>query len=271
MRLTCPVPTHRRAPRFSRPTQATETQGRRHEDPQLAEIAERASSRQSRDPSPRPHLRHQQDEPPLQGAPGLKQGLRAVVFDVGNVLYRWDPAAIYRDEEPARARRFLDEAATFAWHAQHDAGRPFSETSAELAAAHPHYADLIARWRSGFGDSLTPVDGMAALVDALAARGVPLYAITNFSAEFWAPFRLREAALFDRFAGILVSGEERLVKPDPAIFALARARFALGVGEGLFVDDLAGNVAAAEAGGFAGHLFEDAGRLRAVLEAGGLL
>ncbi len=186
------------------------------------------------------------------------------------VLYDWDPARLYPDADPAHVARFLAEAATFAWHEQHDIGRPFAETSAELAAAHPHYAPLIARWGPDFGRSLTPVPGMAAIVAALAAAGVPLFAITNFSAEFWAPFRAAEAALFDRFAGILVSGEERLVKPDPAIYALAMARFGLAPGEALFVDDRLENVAAAEAAGLIGHLFHDAATLRAKLERLGL-
>jgi len=112
---------------------------------------------------------------------------------------------------------------------------------------------------------------MTALVEGLAARRVPLFAITNFSAEFWPPIRAREAELFDRFTAIVVSGEEKLVKPDPAIFALARARFGLAEGEGLFVDDRAENVVAARASGFLGHVFTGAAPLRAVLEGYGLL
>lgn len=158
------------------------------------------------------------------------------------------------------------------WHFQHDAGRPFAETSTELSARYPKHRDLIARWGPDFGATITgPVTGMIALVEALDAAGVPLFAITNFSAEFWPPFRAREAALFDRFRGIVVSGEERLVKPDPAIYALALDRFGLAPGEGLFVDDRDDNVAAAEAAGLFGHHFTDAARLRAHLESLGLL
>lgn len=158
------------------------------------------------------------------------------------------------------------------WHFQHDAGRPFAETSAELGARYPQHRDLIARWGPEFGATIPgPVAGMIALVEALDAAQVPLFAITNFSAEFWPPFRAREAALFDRFRGIVVSGEERLVKPDPAIYALALARFGLAPGEGLFVDDRDDNVRAAEAAGLTGHHFTDAVRLRTHLESLGLL
>jgi 2-haloacid dehalogenase len=112
---------------------------------------------------------------------------------------------------------------------------------------------------------------MGDVVRDLHGRGVPLYAITNFSDEFWPPFRAREAAIFDLFEDILVSGAVKLVKPDPAIYALALDRFGLAAGEAIFIDDRADNVAAAEAMGIAGHLFTGAGPLRADLHARGLL
>lgn len=111
---------------------------------------------------------------------------------------------------------------------------------------------------------------MVELVEDLDRAGVPLFAITNFSGEFWPPFRAREAALFDRFQDIVVSGTERLVKPDPAIFALALKRFGLGAGEALFVDDRAENVKAAQDAGLIGHVFVNAATLRAALERLGL-
>jgi 2-haloacid dehalogenase len=112
---------------------------------------------------------------------------------------------------------------------------------------------------------------MVELVEALDAAGVPLFAITNFSDEFWPPFRAREAAMFDRFRDVVVSGAERLVKPDRAIFELALNRFGLGPGEALFIDDRAENVAGAQAAGLIGHMFVDAATLRRELERLGLL
>ena len=90
--------------------------------------------------------------------------------------------------------------------------------------------------------------GMTELVAELDAAGVPLFAITNFSGEFWPPFRAREAALFAPFRDIVVSGDEKLVKPDPAIYRLALDRFGLEAEEAVFVDDNAANVAARERG-----------------------
>ncbi|WP_206366287.1 HAD family hydrolase [Sphingomonas flavalba] len=202
------------------------------------------------------------------------QGSLAVILDVGNVLFTWDPRFLYErliaDDRALAA--FLRDVVTPEWHFQHDAGRPFAETRAELTARFPEHAALIALWGPRFNDSLgPPVPGMIALVEELDARRVPLFAITNFSGEFWIPFRQREAALFDRFRGIVVSGDEKLVKPDPAIYRLALARFGVEAADALFVDDRADNVAGAQSVGMRGHHFTDATALRAELTALGLL
>ncbi len=199
---------------------------------------------------------------------------RAVVFDVGNVLYHWSPRDFYKrlipDDQALNA--FMADVVTMEWHAQHDAGRPFAQTSAELIARFPQHRDLILRWGSHFNETITgPVAGMAPLVDQLADAGVPVFGITNFAAEFWHPFRAQERALFDRFQDIVVSGVELLSKPDPAIYQLALNRFGLGEGEGLFVDDLLINVEAARANGMIGHHFQDAATLINELKALGLI
>ena len=200
--------------------------------------------------------------------------LKSVVFDVGNVLVDWNPRAFFQRHiaDPARLDRFLGEVATLEWHTQHDAGRSFADTSAELIALHPHEAEHIRLWGERFDETIGDLlPGMDALVADLDSADVPLYAITNFSHEFWPPFRAREAALLDRFRDILVSGEVKLVKPDPAIYALALERFELAPGEALFVDDRAENVEAAERSGFVGHVFRDAPTLREALQGYGLL
>ena len=198
----------------------------------------------------------------------------AVVFDVGNVLYEWDPRVPYRrlipDDEALSA--FLRDVCSPEWHFQHDAGRPFAETSAELSARFPEHADLIAQWGPRFSEQIPgPVPGMPEPVAELDARGVPLFAITNFSDEFFAPFRSRESAMFDRFRDIVVSGAERLVKPDAAIYRLALDRFGLAPHEALFVDDRQENVDGAAAVGMPAVRFTDADSLRAELERQQLL
>jgi 2-haloacid dehalogenase len=111
---------------------------------------------------------------------------------------------------------------------------------------------------------------MHALVERLDAAGVPLFAITNFSHEFWPPFRAREAALFDRFRDIVVSGEEKLVKPDAAIYRLALDRFGVAAADAVFIDDNAANVAGAEAVGMTAILFTGVDDLTERLRALGL-
>ncbi|WP_374944972.1 HAD-IA family hydrolase [Sphingomonas sp.] len=198
----------------------------------------------------------------------------AVVFDVGRVLYDWDPRFLYERIIPAGEvlDAFLRDVVTHDWHFQHDAGRDFAETSAELIALHPHHAELIAAWGPRFLESIgDPVSGMHAIVAELDERGVPLFAITNFSHEFWPPFRAREAALFNRFRDVVVSGEEKLVKPDAAIYIRALARFGLRPEEAVFVDDNAANVAGAAAAGMTALYFTDAPTFRGELVALGLL
>ncbi|WP_242125924.1 HAD family phosphatase [Sphingobium sp. Sx8-8] len=200
--------------------------------------------------------------------------IAAVIFDVGNVLYHWNPRILYERliEDDRALDAFLRDVVTPEWHFQHDAGRPFAETSAELIALHPGHADLIRVWGEKFIDSVGPaVEGMPDIVRELDARGTPLFAITNFSAEFWAPFHAREAALFAPFRDIVVSGAEKLVKPDPAIYQLALSRFGVDAKQALFIDDREDNVRAAEAEGIRGHLFRDAATLRRELTALDLL
>ena len=159
----------------------------------------------------------------------------------------------------------LFRSVTEEWHFQHDAGRPLAEMVPERIAAFPAYADHINAYATRFVETIPgPVAGMIALVDELAARKVPIFGITNFGAEFWDQFR-PTAPVFDHFTDIIVSGVEKLVKPDPAIYALALRRFGLKPGEGLFVDDRLENIESAAANGFIGHHFKDVGTLRGAL------
>jgi 2-haloacid dehalogenase len=191
--------------------------------------------------------------------------IRAVVFDVGNVLYQWSLRVLFasRIADVDALNWFLCNVVTQQWHFQHDAGRPIAEMVAERKAEFPDHADLIDVYANHFNESIfAPVPGALEIVDELAARNVPIFGITNFGADFWNNFR-PTAPVFDHFTDIIVSGEEKLVKPDPAIYALALRRFELATGEGIFIDDRLENVEAGEANGFVGHHFTDAPTLRA--------
>lgn len=200
--------------------------------------------------------------------------IRSVVFDVGNVLYGWDPDSfLVRQIADDEARlRFIDDVDLYGWHETLDGGRGFEEAAAELSEKFPAYADLISAWGERFGETITdPVPGTHAIVEELDERGVPLFAITNFSADFWSPFHAGEKAFFSRFQDIVVSGEEKLLKPDPAIYYLALDRFGLKPQQALFIDDCQVNVDGARAVGMQAHLFTTAEELRERLQSEGLL
>lgn len=198
----------------------------------------------------------------------------AVIFDVGNVLFDWNLRFLYErlisDDRALDA--FLRDVLTNEWHLQHDAGRPFAETSAELIAQHPDHADLIAALGPRFNETIRGmIPGMEALVAELHDAGVPLFAITNFSGEFWRPFRAAHAAFFAPFRDVVVSGDEGLMKPNRAIYELALARFGLRAGEAVFFDDNPANVAGAAAVGIEARLFTGASGCRADLVEVGVL
>lgn len=200
-------------------------------------------------------------------------GISTVVFDVGRVLFEWDLRHLFAKliSDSEELDWFLAHVVTPEWHFQHDAGRPLADMTAELTAQYPHYGPLIEGYRTRFNETIPgPVPGSLDIVRDLAAQDVPLYAITNFGAEFWDMFRPTQP-IFDLFGDIVVSGVEKLAKPDPAIYALALQRFGLKPGEAIFIDDNHANVVSARANGFAAHHFTDAATLRSELAGLGLL
>ena len=197
----------------------------------------------------------------------------AVVFDVGRVLYQWQLSALFNRIVPDADRRakVLADVVTEQWHFEHDRGRALADMVPERIAQFPEYEPEIRAYATRFNETIPgPVTGSIELVERLDARGVPLFAITNFGAEFWAAFR-PTAPVFDRFCDIVVSGEEKLAKPDPALFALAARRFGHDPARMLFIDDNADNIASARACGWQVHHFSDAATLQGDLESRGLI
>ncbi len=197
----------------------------------------------------------------------------AVVFDIGRVLFQWDLRHLFARliDDPVELEWFVGNVVTEAWHYQHDAGRPLSEMLPERITQFPHYETHIRAYAARFNESVPgPVPGSLELVEALHTRGVPLYAITNFGADLWPRFRDTQS-VFGRFRDIVVSGVEKIAKPDPAIYALAAERFGHAPGHMLFIDDNAANIAAARECGWQGHHFSDADALAADLRERGLI
>ena len=199
--------------------------------------------------------------------------VEAVVFDVGRVLYQWQLAHLFEKivSDPDRLAKLLDEVVTEEWHFEADAGRALADMVPERIALYPDFEAEIRAYAARFNETIPgPVPGSHALVERLDARGIPLFAITNFGAEFWAGFR-PTAPIFDRFGQIVVSGEEKLAKPDPAIFALAQDRFGKPAEAMLFIDDNPANVEAAAACGWQVHHFTQASALEGDLASRGLI
>ena len=196
-----------------------------------------------------------------------------VVFDLGNVLIGWDPRNLYRKifADEAAMEAFLAEVCTHDWNVKQDAGRPIREAEAELVARFPEQADLIRAYYGRFMEMLSgPIAGTVALLEALHAKGTPLYALTNWSAETFAVARPNFPFLA-LFRDIVVSGELGLVKPDPAIFEHLLGIVGKPAHACFFIDDSAANIASARKLGFAAHHFAAPPALRRDLENLGFL
>ena len=203
----------------------------------------------------------------------MAQQITTVVFDVGKVLFEWDLRHLFSKliEDSGELEWFVTNVITPEWHFQHDAGRPLAEMVPDRIAEYPDYANLIEAYAARFNETIPgPVPGSLEIVRELAGTDVPLFAITNFGAEFWDMFRPTQP-VFEHFQDIIVSGTEKMVKPDPAIYALALQRFGLKSGEAIFIDDNHDNVISARDNGFVAHHFTDAPTLRAELAKYGLV
>lgn len=176
-----------------------------------------------------------------------------LVFDIGNVLIRWDQEIPFRPlipDDEARAA-FFREILPPAWNLEQDRGRTWQEAEAERIALFPQHADLIRAYRARWHEMVPHAieENVAVLRDAQHA-GIRCFAITNFAADTFAEARERFPFL-KSFEGTVVSAHERLIKPDPAIFHLFVDRYAVAPEDCLFIDDSVKNVATAATLGFA--------------------
>jgi 2-haloacid dehalogenase len=175
-----------------------------------------------------------------------------VLFDLGGVLIDWDPRHLYRKlvADEAFVEWFLAEVCSPEWNAAQDAGRSWAEATAEAIARHPEQEALIRAYSERWPEMVAgDIPESVAVLEALADRDLPLYALTNWSAETFHHARDRFGWL-RHFRDILVSGEVHLKKPDPAIFRLMVDRMGVEPASVLFIDDSAANVAASSALGF---------------------
>ena len=179
--------------------------------------------------------------------------IKAVVFDFGGVLIGWDPRNLYTryfPDEPQAMEDFLAEISFMDWNAQQDKGRPFAEAVASLAKQFPQHANLINAYQENWRESITGIiDGTVELLWKLKKTGISLYGLSNWSTETFSMVR-NEFEFFNLFDEILLSGEVKLIKPEPEIFELFLQRIEKSANECLFIDDSEPNIVTARKLGF---------------------
>ncbi len=173
--------------------------------------------------------------------------MKNIVFDFGGVLVDWNPHHLYDKYFGSRekAEWFLNNICLYSWNLQMDGGKPFAEGVAELQAEHPEWSEAIAIYHTRWIEMMNgEIEGMASVIRRLKMAGYGVYGLTNWSAETF-PMVRDTYPVFQEFDGIVVSGEEHLLKPDAAIYKCLLERYNLQAEESLFVDDNADNVAGA--------------------------
>ncbi|WP_448101765.1 HAD family hydrolase [Luteibacter jiangsuensis] len=197
-----------------------------------------------------------------------------VIFDFGGVLIDWNPRYLYRKlfgDDEAAMEAFLAEVTTPEWNLQQDAGRSWDEAVRLLTEEHPTKAELIAayqhRWEETLGGA---IDDSLHILRELKDAGHPLYGLTNWSQETF-PVAIERFDFLALFDGIVVSGQEGMVKPDPKLYQTLLERYDVDPARAVFIDDNKANVDAAEAFGIHGIHFHTPAQLRAELVALGFL
>lgn len=175
--------------------------------------------------------------------------IKNIVFDYGGVLVDWNPHYVFDSwfgGDVEKADWFLQHICNMEWNEQMDKGKPFSEGVAELSARYPEWKTEIEMYYRDWIKMINPVPiaGMTGYVRELKERGYKTYGLSNWAAETFAHVRHRFEA-FDLLDGMVVSGYEKTIKPEPRIFEILFERYHLIPRECVFIDDNARNLAAA--------------------------
>lgn len=193
--------------------------------------------------------------------------IKNIIFDFGNVLLDWNPRYLYKDyfKDSQEMEYFLANVCTLERNSELDAGCPFTVWVRKYQKMYPQYSDAIALYHTGWPRMLKSVlpDGMS-LLKEFRSEGYGIYGLTNWSAETvsLAFDMLGGRSVFD---GVVVSGEEKIIKPDPRIYRLLLDRYHLEAGECVFLDDSRANVEGAAGVGINAVLYDDIGNVRKAL------
>lgn len=183
--------------------------------------------------------------------------IEAVVFDIGWVLIEWHPERVFDKIIGSEKREALfAEVPMSETNLAVDKGAPFPQVFEDLAKAHPEWADDIMLWPKHWPDFVSPaIDHSVRLLTALKAKGVPVFALSNFGDETF-DIGQQMYPFFSEFDRRYVSGRLKVMKPDPEIYAIVERDSGIAPQNLIFTDDSRANIAAADARGWKTHLFE---------------
>ncbi|MHC1776719.1 MAG: HAD family hydrolase [Lentimicrobium sp.] len=193
---------------------------------------------------------------------------KAVIFDLGGVLIDWNPRYVYRKifDNEADTEWFLENICTSDWNLSIDAGKPFAEAVKELSVLNPEWVKQIEafhlRWEEMLGGDIPE---SVQILKEIQNAGYPVLGLTNWSAETF-PIAYDRFEFLQTFDGIVVSGAEKLIKPDPRIYNVLLDRYGLQPVECLFIDDNLHNVTAARDLGFDTIHYTSSGQLKDELQ-----
>ncbi|WP_071674230.1 HAD family hydrolase [Nioella nitratireducens] len=198
--------------------------------------------------------------------------IEAVVFDIGRVLINWDPVAFYdREIGEDRRRELFASVDLDAMNARLDMGDGFQEVIYPFADENPRFRDEIRLWHDRWIEMARPaIPHSVHLLRALRAKGIPIFALSNFGVETY-EIAQGEYDFLTEFDREFISGQRRLAKPDPAFYAVLETESGLSPQALFFTDDRPENIATALDRGWHGHLFEGPQGLADQLVAHGLL
>ena len=206
--------------------------------------------------------------------PVINVNIDTVIFDLGAVLIDWNPKYLYQKlfDSDKEMDYFLTHICTSAWNEEQDAGRSINVATDQLIQEHPSWESQIRAYYDRWEEMLMgPIDESVSLFYRLRANpSLKMYALTNWSAETW-PVAWSRFGFLHEFDGILVSGQEKLKKPDPRIYRLLFDRFDIDPSKAIFIDDNSRNIEAALAEGLQGIHFKDPEQLEQALIAYELL
>lgn len=199
--------------------------------------------------------------------------ITTIIFDFGGVLLDWNPHNLYRRffNNTIEIDQFLSEINFYEWNLQQDRGRSFARGIAELSGEFPQYSHLIHAYGENWAESIAgPINGSVTLLRGLKDAGYFIYGLSNWSAETF-PIAYNKYEFFKLFEDIIISGEVKIVKPDPAIFKLMVDKIGHTPQECLLIDDTSANTAVAQQLGFATIQFQSPEQLGVELQKLGLI